>query len=320
MSLPASQTADRESLHRTSEFLHDVIRGLEQPQKTLPCKHFYDRRGAELFEQICTLDEYYPTRAEIEIMQSAAPDMAALVGPRAAVIEPGSGAGIKARLLLEALEDPVAYIPIDISREQLHQTAAQIDREFPALAVHAIHADFAAGVTLPPLPARRRLIYFPGSTIGNFGRPEAISFLKRLAALGGPGAALLIGVDLKKDRATLETAYNDAAGITAAFNLNLLKRINRELGADFNLRNFRHRAFYNQAAGRIEMHILSLLDQRITVAGHAFDFREGETIHTENSHKYAPAEFRNLLGSAGWHAEHTWLNPAGQFGVFFASR
>jgi L-histidine Nalpha-methyltransferase len=294
-------------------FLRDVLTGLGTQAKSIPCKYFYDERGAALFEQICAVDEYYPTRA--------AGEMAALVGPGAAVIEPGSGAGIKTRLLLEALQSPVAYIPIDISREQLRQTAAQIDREFPSLAVHPVHADFAGIVRLPSWRAARRLIYFPGSTIGNFEEHDSVSLLKRLAAIGGPGAALLIGVDLKKDRATLEAAYNDAAGVTAAFNLNLLTRINRELGADFDLDRFAHRAFYNERRGRIEMHLVSLADQRITVAGRPFSFRAGETIHTESSHKYTPADLGSLLRRSGWRPpERAWTSTSGQFGVFYASR
>jgi L-histidine Nalpha-methyltransferase len=323
-----SRTARPALSAHDSTFLRDVHAGLAAPhtgQKTLPCKYLYDARGAALFEQICTLNEYYPTRAELQIMERHARDMAALIGPGAAVIEPGSGAGIKTRLLLEALENPAAYIPMDISSEQLERTARQISRDFPALPVHPIHADFAAR-PLPPLPPLhaprpRRLIYFPGSTIGNFDPPDARSFLKRLAALAAPGGALLIGVDLRKDRATLERAYNDARGITAAFNLNILQRINRELGADFDIGSFQHRAFYSAGRGRIEMHLISLADQVVTVAGRPFRFSAGESIHTESSHKYDPEDLRALLASSAWRpSERHWTDEGGRFGVFFASR
>jgi dimethylhistidine N-methyltransferase len=300
-------------------FLGDVIAGLSRPLKSLPPKYFYDARGSRLFDAICDTPEYYPTRTESALMTVRAGAMARRLGPRCAVIEYGSGSGRKTRILLEAL-DPVAYVPIDIARGQLKATAAAIAREFPRLAVVAVCADYSRPLALPeldPLRARRRMIYFPGSTIGNLTPPEAAAFLSNARRVVGPGGAMLVGVDLKKDAALLNAAYNDKRGITARFNLNLLRRINRELGANFDLAAFRHQAFYHAARGRIEMHLLSLKDQRVRIRGRAFSFRAGETIHTENSCKYSVDEFRRLARDAGFEPAACWTDPKRLFAVHY---
>ena len=300
-----------------NSFLEEVTAGLSRPLKELPPKYFYDERGSELFEAICGLPEYYLTRAELELMRDHAGEMARHLGPGCAVIEYGSGSGRKTRLLLKALA-PVAYVPIDIAREQLEVTAAEIAHEFPGVAVTAVCADYSRSFRLPQLAgprARRRVVYFPGSTIGNLSQPEAAGFLANARRLVGPGGGMLVGVDLKKDAARLNAAYNDARGITAAFNLNLLARINRELDADFDLASFRHHAFYNGTLGRIEMHLVSLADQRVRVGRAGFGFRGGETIHTENSYKYSVDEFRALARGAGFDPGRCWTDRGRQFAV-----
>jgi dimethylhistidine N-methyltransferase len=300
-------------------FLDDVIAGLARPRKTLPPKYFYDPRGCELFEAICETPEYYLTRAETELMRLRADDMARHLGPRCEVVEYGSGSGRKTRILVEALQ-PVAYVAVDIAREQLRETAAAFTRDFPQLAVVAVCADYARPLALRALAAveaRRRVVYFPGSTIGNFTTGEAAGFLGNVRELVGRGGGLLVGVDLKKAAARLNAAYNDARGVTAEFNLNLLRRINRELGADFDLAAFRHQAFYNEPLGRIEMHLLSLRDQQVTVGGRAFRFSAGETIHTENSCKYSVAEFQALARGAGFEPVECWTDPEQLFGVHY---
>ena len=299
------------------EFLRDVLEGLGRPEKALPCKYFYDARGAELFEQICTLDEYYLTRCELAILERHAGAMARAIGPGCALIEYGSGSGRKTRLLLDALPDPVAYVPVDLSAEQLRESARQLARDYPHLEVVPVCADFARPFPLPrlrPAPARR-VVYFSGSTIGNFGPPEATALLADIARLVGPGGGLLIAVDLHKDRSLLEPAYDDARGVTAAFNLNLLVRINRELGADFRPERFRHHAFYNEGRGRVEMHLVSLADQAVHVGGQAFAFRAGETICTEYSYKYSLEEFAGLANAAGLRRERVWTDERGLFSV-----
>lgn len=301
----------------TGRFRDDVIAGLSLPRKALPPKYFYDGHGSRLFESICATPEYYPTRTETALMTARVREMVRRLGPRCAVIEFGSGSGRKTRILVDAL-DPVAYVPIDIAREQLRETAAAFASEFSGLAVHAVCADYSRPLALPQLAAlkaRRRVIYFPGSTFGNFTVAEAAAFLANARTLAGPGGAMLVGVDLKKDAARLNAAYNDAAGVTAEFNLNLLRRINRELGADFDLSAFRHHAFYHAARGRIEMHLVSLKGQRVGIGGRAFRFRGGETIHTENSCKYSVDEFRRLAAGAGFDPTACWTDPERLFAV-----
>jgi dimethylhistidine N-methyltransferase len=303
----------------TGGFLDEVVTGLAQPQKALPPKYFYDARGSALFEAICETPEYYVTRAETALMLGHSSDMARRMGAGCALIDFGSGNGRKTRILVEAAA-PAAYVPIDIAREQLEATAAEFARDFPDLAVIAVCADYSRPVALPQsgiLESRRRVVYFPGSTIGNFTPAEAAAFLRNAGALAGAGGALLIGVDLKKDKARLDAAYNDARGITAEFNLNLLTRINRELGADFDVAAFRHRAFYDEARGRIEMHLVSTQEQVVTVGGRKFPFRPGETIHTENSCKYSIPEFQDLSRGAGLAALECWTDPGRLFAVHY---
>ena len=300
-------------------FHDDVIAGLSRPQKTLPPKYFYDAQGCALFEAICGLPEYYLTRAELALMGTRVGEMARQIGPRCALIEYGSGSARKTRILMDAI-GPVAYVPIDIARVELAATAAEIAREFPRVRVLAVCADYSRLLALPELEgldARRRVGYFPGSTIGNFTPAEAAAFLAIARGQIGAGGGLLIGVDLKKDPARLDAAYNDARGVTAAFNLNLLARINRELGADFDLAAFRHRAFYDEKHGRIEMHLESRTDQAVTIGGHALRLRKGETIHTENSYKYSVREFQQLAARAGLAPRECWTDSEDQFSVHY---
>jgi dimethylhistidine N-methyltransferase len=301
-------------------FRDAVLSGLSRRSKTIPCRFLYDERGSALFEEICDLPEYYLTRTEMAILADYAPEIAGLAGPHAQLIEFGSGAARKVRLLLDALEEPDAYVAVDISREPLRRAAEEVAAEFPNLPVVAICADYLQPLRLPALPARgggRRIGFFPGSTIGNFSLDDAIDFLAGCRQVVGRGGAMLIGVDLKKDPALLDAAYNDRAGVTAAFNLNLLERINRELDADFDLDRFAHDAFYNVAKGRIEIYIRSLADQIVTVAGRAIRFSAGERIHTEDSCKYSTAEFQRLAAHAGFRAVQHWTDAAGLFSVHF---
>ena len=318
-----TQTVPRFSFHDlrpdSGSFLDDVVAGLSRPQKELPPKYFYDERGSALFEAICELPEYYPTRTETAIMYAHAREMARHLGPRCALIEYGSGNSRKTRILIGELA-PVAYVPIDIARAQLEASATELARMFPGLTILAVSADYSRPFVLPRLTgvdARRRVIYFPGSTIGNFTTAEAAAFLSNARTVAGAGGAMLIGVDLKKDPALLHAAYNDAQGVTAAFNLNLLTRINRELGADFDVAAFHHRAFYDEAFGRVEMHLVSMRDQRVTLRGHVFRFRSGETIHTENSYKYSVAQFQELARGAGYTPQLCWTDPQQLFGVHY---
>jgi dimethylhistidine N-methyltransferase len=305
----------------TGGFLEDVLAGLAKAQKELPPKYFYDARGSALFEAICDLPEYYLTRTETAIMHDRGAEMARHLGPGCVLIEFGSGSARKTRILIEAAS-PAAYLAIDIAREQLEATAADLARDFPRLEVIAVCADYSRPIALPQLAApgsHRRAIYFPGSTIGNFVPNEARAFLRNAGRLAGQGGGLLIGVDLKKDTARLNAAYNDARGVTAEFNLNLLARINRELGAAFDLSAFRHFAFYNEALGRIEMHLVSTKAQAVTIGGGVFRFRVDETIHTENSCKYSIAEFQELARGAGLAPVECWTDPEQLFAVHYLS-
>ena len=297
-------------------FLADVLEGLGRGPKALPCKYFYDARGSALFDRICTLPEYYPTRTELGILRRHAAAMAAAIGPRALLVEYGSGSSTKTRLLLDRLAEPAAYVPVDISRDHLLASAEALAAHYPNLRVIPVCADFTAPFALPEVPGAARVVgYFPGSTIGNFGPAEARKFLADVAEQCGPGGALLIGVDLQKPRAVLEAAYDDARGVTAEFNRNLLRRANRELGADVDLAAFDHRAFWNAAQGRVEMHLVSRRDQVVHVAERAIPFAKGETIHTENSHKYELGGFAALAAAAGFDVERVWTDDAGLFSV-----
>ena len=301
----------------------EVVSGLRRTPKTLPCKFFYDERGAALFEEICRLEAYYQTRTETGILRANLTGIAAALGPGLRLVEPGSGSGEKTRMLLDSLVDPVAYVPVDISRTQLVEYAIRVAGEYPELEVLPVCADYTRPLALPDPERQPRgtAVFFPGSTIGNFEPAEAGSFLRRLGAACGPGGAILIGVDLKKDRARLERAYNDPEGVTAAFNLNLLARINAECGADFDLDAFAHRAVYNDRLGRIEMHLVSLRDQTVRIPGaeggtpFTVSFRRAEFIDTEHSYKYAIPEFALLARSAGLRAERVWTDERRRFGV-----
>ncbi len=288
-------------------FREDVIEGLSQGQKALPPKYFYDAEGSRLFDRICGLKEYYPTRAELALTRRHLADIARFAGRGGELVEYGSGASLKTRLLLRALR-PSVYVPVDISHSALAGAAQRLSREFAWLHIFAVVGDFSQPLRLPVFRqrSRRRVVYFPGSTIGNLTVQEAHAFLAMSRAQVGAGGAMLIGVDLKKDANVLHAAYNDARGVTARFNLNLLARINRELGADFDLRRFRHYAFYNAPLGRIEMHLVSLARQAVRIGRHRFEFERGETIHTENSYKYAVEEFRALAAQAGFRGAKLW--------------
>jgi dimethylhistidine N-methyltransferase len=300
-----------------SPFLADVLAGLSRAQKAIPPKYFYDAAGSKLFERICELPEYYPTRTELAIMQENIVEMAQFVGPDAQLIELGSGAGVKTRLLIERLLPPV-YVPIDIDGQTLRSASGHLAEVFPWLNVVGLCADYTLPLELPQfagLPIRRKAVFFPGSTVGNFTPEEALGFLRRVRRMAGPGGVLLIGVDLKKDKATLDAAYADAAGVTAKFNLNLLERINRELGGDFKPERFRHKAFYDPIRGWVEMHLESLYAQIVRVGGERFDFAVGETIHTEISCKYSIGEFQDLAKKAGFSPQKLWTDPKQLFSV-----
>lgn len=302
---------------QSGDFAAAVLAGLAQPQKVIPARYFYDRVGSELFEQITALPEYYPTRTEIGILKESAAAIAEAVGPGRAVIEFGSGSSAKTPLLLRAIA-PAAYVPVDISAEFLQASAATLAVDFPGLSVLPVAADFTHAFRLPAsIAAMPKLGFFPGSTIGNLAPVAAVDLLRGFAATLGPEAMLVIGFDLApgpgKSRETLEAAYDDAQGVTAAFNLNLLHRINRELGGDVVLADFAHRAIWNVDLGRIEMHLVARRATGFTAAGQVFALKAGETIHTENSYKWTLAESRLLARAAGWTPVAQWSDSAGLF-------
>jgi len=298
-------------------FLGEALAGLAEPRKVLSPKWLYDARGSALYELICELPEYYPARTELRILERNAEHIAEAVGSGALVFEFGAGTGRKTERLLAALRSPVAYLPVDISREALLRAAAAIAARFPALEVRPVVGDFMNGVVLPDdgLDAARRLAFFPGSTIGNFDPPDAVALLRRMGREAGRGGGLLIGVDAPKDRATLERAYDDAEGVTAAFNLNLLARMNRELGANFHLGSFRHRAVWNERLSRVEMHLVSQREQAVRVAGRIIGFRAGESIHTESAYKWEPRAFDALAAIAGWRHVRSWTDDRAWFSL-----
>jgi dimethylhistidine N-methyltransferase len=301
-----------------AEFRDAVLAGLARKPCAIPAKFLYDARGSELFDQICELPEYYLTRTETGILRTCAADIAALAGRGCALVEFGSGSSVKSRLLLEAMNDLAAYIPIDISRHHLDATAARLRCDYPGLKVQPVCADYMALSTLPPeVNGARRIGFFPGSTIGNLEPAEATAFLRRARTLLGPDGALVLGVDLKKDQLRLHDAYNDAAGVTAAFSLNLLRRMNRELDADFDISGFAHEAFYNAALGRIEIYLRSLRQQTVTVAGRSFTFAKGERIHTEYSYKFDDADIEVMARSGGFAIVRTWTDPVRLFAVVY---
>ena len=298
------------------EFESAVLDGLARPQKTLPCRFFYDARGSELFEEITRLPEYYPTRTEAAILAESAREMADGIPDGGVLVEFGSGSSRKTELLLQELPRLRAYIMIDVSKSALDDANNRLAVRFPALDVRPIVADFSYPVALPAdLTNNHRTGFFPGSTIGNLNPVEAQRLLRVFRAVLSPGSRLIVGVDLKKDLSTLLPAYNDAAGITAAFNLNLLARINREIAPAFDLDAFGHEAIYNSRDGRIEMHLVSLKDQDVTVGRRRFHFRRGETIHTENSYKYTVRQFQDLARAADWRPSRVWTDENSLFSV-----
>lgn len=306
----------------------EILSGLGEPQKRLPSRYFYDAAGSRLFEDITRLPEYYPTRTEISILAARAADIARLAGPGPGLAEFGSGSSRKTRILLDALRSPAWYAPIDVSAAALADAAEALSAEYPGLPLHPLRVDYALLENLPFETAGeageepRRLLFFPGSTIGNLHPDEAVGMLRRMRRLAGPDGALVVGVDLRKPRETAEAAYNDAAGVTAAFNLNILRRLNRELDGDFRLDAFRHRAFLNednsQGVPRIEMHLVAARPLRARVAGRDVELARGESIHTENSYKYDPEAFACMLEEAGFGGLRRWSDARGWFGVFFA--
>jgi dimethylhistidine N-methyltransferase len=294
-------------------FARELLAGLRAQPRVVSPKWFYDEAGSVLFERITDLPEYYPTRTELALLERHAPEMAERIGPGAEIVEFGAGASRKVRLLLAALAAPRRFLPVDISGDHLEQAAEQLRRDHPGLTVLPVVSDFTRSLELPP-PTGQRVGFFPGSSIGNFDPPQAQRLLRQMLGwLAGGG--LLIGVDLVKDPALLHAAYNDAQGVTAAFNLNLLARANRELGADFALDQFNHSAFYNPPRSRIEMHLVSRRRQRVTLCGEHIDFAEGDSVHTENSCKYTVEGFQRLAQAAGWTPQAVWVDDARWFSL-----
>lgn len=307
------------------EFERDVLSGLGAQRKTLPCKYFYDARGSRLFEEICQTPEYYVTRTEVALLKRACPQVARRVGPGVDVLEPGSGAGVKIRILLDALDRPRSFIPIDISESAVKASATALDADYPDVTVHPLVADFTRSFEIPAHfferhgrgeTQHRKLIFFPGSTISNFTPNEAVPFLESLRGVLNPDDYLFIGVDRIKDPTVLERAYDDPAGVTAEFNKNLLHRIKNELDTDLDPRNFTHRALYNDECCRVEMHLVSTKKQTVHICDRPVTFEEGETIHTENSYKYSISGFSALARRAGFEVTETYSDPEGLFSLY----
>lgn len=299
------------------DFRADVLRGLERQPKRLPSMYFYDERGSELFDRICKLEEYYPTRTEMTLLANHVEEIARCIGPRASVVELGSGSSEKTTILLRALREPHGYVPVDISRAPLLHAAERIAHASPGLEVQPVCADFMREFDLPERSRSpgRRVVFFPGSTIGNFGKQERLGLFRRVSSLCAREGLFLIGFDLVKERARLERAYNDDSGVTAAFNLNLLERINRELGANFDVARFRHRAHYDALRSRIEMHLVSQIAQRVRVADREFEFRAGESICTEHSYKFTVDGFLAETAAAGFRSERVFMDGQRLFAV-----
>jgi L-histidine N-alpha-methyltransferase len=314
-------TNDHHHVDANQALLEDVINGLSKHHKTLPCKYFYDDQGSKIFERICELDEYYLTRTELGLLNQVKSEIAEQIGPEALVIEPGSGAGQKIRLLLSSLVSPLGYSPVEISKNTLVQSVEDLGAQFPDIDMKPIAGDFAHVFSNPDYfaheQAQKHVVFFPGSTIGNFESLDARRFLSKLANTVGGGGGLLIGVDLVKDRQVLLDAYNDSQEVTADFNLNILKRLNRELSCDFDIGNFQHQAIYNEELSRIEMHLVSRCKQSVCIEGNEFDFAKGESIHTENSHKYTLTSFKQLAQTAGFTLKKYWTDSNQWFGIFY---
>lgn len=299
-------------------FLADALAGLSAGRKSLPCKYLYDERGSQLFDRICELDEYYLTRTETQITADNAEAIAEAIGTGAVLVEYGSGSSLKTRVLLDHLQAPAAYIPVDISEEHLLGTARVLQNEYPELDVRPITADFTQGFDMPQgLNSERTCVYFPGSTIGNLEKHAAIRVLRLISEQIGSSGGLLIGFDLQKSREVLEQAYDDSLGVTASFTLNILRRANRELGADFDLSQFEHVSFYNAEAGRIEIYIESQCDQSVTIAGEQIEFEAGERIHIEYSHKYTISGFAQMAEAVGFSQRAVWTDDDNYFAVMY---
>jgi len=298
-------------------FRRDVLRGLSQTARSLPCKYLYDERGADLFEAICELEEYYPTRTEAAILRRNISQIAFVLGPRCRIIELGSGNSLKTRVLLDHLESPSALVPVDVAGSQLRQASVRLARRYRRLLVQPICADYTADFSVPPSKRRadKTVVLFLGSTIGNLEPDQAVEFLRRMARFCKTGGSLLIGVDLKKETALLNRAYNDSQGITAKFNLNLLARVHRELQSEFHPLRFQHHAFYNETAGRIEMHLVSRRPQTLLVGEREFSFAKDEPLVTEHSYKYSLEEFRQLATRADLEVTHCWTDPKEWFSL-----
>jgi dimethylhistidine N-methyltransferase len=302
--------------------LAEIIAGLKKPEKMISPKYFYDERGSQLFDAITDLPEYYPTDTELAIMQDNMAEIAALVGPQASLIEFGSGSSLKTRALLENLRELAVYVPVDISEDHLHDTAEKIRAEFPELEVLPVVADFTKAFALPnpTIMPLRNIVYFPGSTIGNFTHDTAQELLEVMYQEAGDGGALLIGVDLQKDPDIIEPAYNDSAGVTAEFNLNMLRHLNREFGANFDLDSYTHKADYNEAKGRVEIRLVSAKSQIISIGGEDIPIAAGEAILTEYSHKYTPAGFAAMAEAAGFTVAKVWTDADRLFSVQYCVR
>jgi L-histidine Nalpha-methyltransferase len=304
-----------------AEPVDDVISGLRASRKHLPCRLLYDARGATLFEDICELAEYYPTRSEHALLERHLPEIGRLIGAGVRVVEPGSGAGRKTRMLLSALDRPASYVPIDISVEQLVENAAALRREFPGLEVLPVHGDYTAPLRMPAVPrSLSTLVFFPGSTIGNFEPEAARRFLTSFAGVAGPGGWLLLGADGNQDQDSLLRAYDDSLGVTAEFDLNLLAHVNRSHGARFELQAFMHRAVWDAARSRVEMHLVSRRRQVVEVGGERFAFERGEPIVTEHCYKHSPAAMTSLLERSGWRVRQAFVDPEGRMRLWLAER
>ncbi|MBT8092930.1 MAG: L-histidine N(alpha)-methyltransferase [Gammaproteobacteria bacterium] len=305
-----------------TEAMIEIIEGLRRPQKTISPKFFYDERGSQLFEDITALPEYYLTDAELEILREYVDEIAALIGEQASLIELGSGSSLKTRILLEHLNKLAAYVPVDISEDHLYKSARNIRREFPDTPVHPVVADFMRPFDLPTpavMPVRN-VVYFPGSTIGNFEHDAAVELLRVMHGEAGENGALLIGVDLQKDPQIIDRAYNDSAGVTAEFNLNMLRHLNSSYGANFDLDAFEHRAEYDERRGRVVLELVSQEDQRVSVGDTNIDIADGEAILTEYSHKYTLEGFAKMASAAGFDVAHVWMDKDNLFSVQFCTR
>lgn len=312
---------DEQITMTSPQMLKEVIEGLEKDQKELPSKYFYDQRGSRLFEEITQLDEYYPTRTEISIMRNNMPDIIRTLGNDIVLAELGSGSSKKTRLLLDHLPCISSYVPIEISEQYLTNVVQKLNQEYPDLQIDPVCTDYTTPFQLPAIskPYSNIVFFYPGSTIGNFHPPQAKAFLSNLSTLLDSGDGMLVGIDLKKDISKLEAAYNDSQGVTASFNKNILQHINQKLNANFNLDHFRHKAFYNNDEGRIEMHLVSTRNQTVIIEGQEFHFGRNESIHTENSYKYSKAEFNNLVNE--WFSmEKVWTDANDYFSIQYLQK